>query len=168
MAETYTRPRAFGDVVDGRRTCRKCGVDKPIDHFSQGGDGRWRRYRCKECEGNRFKQWVAAQIAADPEGYKKKVADESRGRKLKLFGMTAEDYDQMFEAQGGVCAICKKPECLPTRWGSFSSRLPIDHDHQTGRVRGLLCHSCNKALGLFKDSPDVLQAAADYLRRGRP
>ncbi len=80
----------------------------------------------------------------------------SRAGQIKhRYGLTIGEYKEMLERQGGVCAICKRePQ------GTFH----IDHCHGTGAVRGLLCGSCNKALGLFKDDPDILLRASDYLR----
>ena len=72
--------------------------------------------------------------------------------------LTEDEYEAMLEAQGGVCAICKeKPK---------GSRLSVDHVHGTDQVRGLLCNLCNPALGLFKDNPDRLKRAIEYLERG--
>ncbi|TLZ99857.1 MAG: hypothetical protein E6J97_05165, partial [Methanobacteriota archaeon] len=71
---------------------------------------------------------------------------------------TEDEYVAMLEAQGGVCAICKEK---PRR-----SRLAVDHIHGTDEVRGLLCNLCNPALGLFKDDPDRLKAAIEYLEQG--
>ena len=72
--------------------------------------------------------------------------------------VTEDEYEAMLEAQGGVCAICKeKPK---------GSRLSVDHVHGTDQVRGLLCNLCNPALGLFKDNPDRLKRAIEYLERG--
>ncbi|MEZ0067481.1 hypothetical protein ABIA32_003494 [Streptacidiphilus sp. MAP12-20] len=73
--------------------------------------------------------------------------------------MTEADYDAMLKAQLGVCLICliclsPKPE-------------HVDHDHETGRVRGILCFACNAALGQMKDRPDALRRAADYLEGNR-
>ena len=75
----------------------------------------------------------------------------------KLYGITVEDYHQLFEAQGGVCAICHKPP--------GSRRLNLDHDHKTKKVRGLLCFMCNRGLGRFRDDPKLFRSAADYLER---
>lgn len=89
-------------------------------------------------------------------------AVERRSRFKRQFGITPEHYDAMFEAQGGVCAICGEPETLvDPRKGP--RRLAVDHDHETGRVRGLLCGNCNNGLGRFKDSPILLAAALAYL-----
>ena len=76
------------------------------------------------------------------------------------YGMTFAKYEQMLDDQKGVCAICsaEPPD-------HHKKRLNIDHCHTTGRVRGLLCDACNRALGLFKDSPDVLLKAISYLAR---
>lgn len=70
----------------------------------------------------------------------------------------------MLSIQGGVCAICKKPERHRSN-GPKVKRLAVDHDHTTGEVRGLLCNNCNRALGLFGDDVTALQAAIDYLSR---
>lgn len=74
-------------------------------------------------------------------------------------------YDAMLAAQGGVCAICGRPETRPAPNGQ-PSRLHVDHNHSTGLVRGLLCNNCNQAIGKMGDDPDRLITAAEYLRRG--
>lgn len=67
----------------------------------------------------------------------------------------------MYEAQGGVCAICRKPA---DPYGvRAASRLHVDHDHLTGAVRALLCNNCNRGIGYLADSPELLRAAADYI-----
>lgn len=81
------------------------------------------------------------------------------------FGITIEVYHQMFEAQGGVCAACKKPETA-TRNGKVKW-LAVDHCHDTNIVRGLACAACNMAIGLLGDDPAKLRAAADYIERSR-
>lgn len=83
-------------------------------------------------------------------------------RKLK-FGLTRAQYDEMLHAQSGVCAICREPERTVVQ-GRVKA-LAVDHDHQTGRIRALLCNNCNRAIGLLKDSVDTLVAAAAYLER---
>jgi hypothetical protein len=77
------------------------------------------------------------------------------------YGITADDYERLLAAQGGKCAICGGDP--NGRW----KRLDIDHDHQDGRVLGLLCHDCNKGLGCFRESGDRLAAAIRYLIRTR-
>ncbi len=77
--------------------------------------------------------------------------DESTGEV-----MTAEDFAEMLEVQGSTCAICGN---------TSEKRLHVDHDHETGRVRGLLCFTCNTLLGNAKDDPRIILAAAEYLMR---
>ena len=75
------------------------------------------------------------------------------------YGITQADFDALLEAQGGMCALCSHPDAV-------GSRLDIDHDAKTGRVRGLLCRRHNMGLGYFQDSPELLRQAARYLERG--
>lgn len=96
---------------------------------------------------------------ANPEAMRDKTF---RANIKKLYGLTPEDYWGMFDAQNGVCAICNEPESITTTDG-VRRRLAVDHDHKTGRVRALLCTSCNLGLGAFKDDPERLAAALAYL-----
>lgn len=73
----------------------------------------------------------------------------------KLYGITMDIYDALNSAQGGCCAVCGKQ--------SDGRRLDIDHDHTTGKVRGLLCAACNRAIGLIHDSSERAWALASYL-----
>ncbi len=79
--------------------------------------------------------------------------------------MTLEQYRQMFEQQGGVCAICKQPEEGIDSRTKQRKNLHVDHCHKTGKVRGLLCGKCNVTLGQVGESIDRLQALIDYLER---
>jgi len=88
-----------------------------------------------------------------------------RRQRLKRYGLTPEDYDRMVDEQDGACAICLKPGDLdPTS----QMRLGVDHDHGTGRVRGLLCRPCNRAVGIMEDDPNRAQRMSDYLRLAAP
>lgn len=75
------------------------------------------------------------------------------------YGLTIQQYNAMFEAQKGCCAICSKHQ------STLPVRLCVDHSHVTNKVRGLLCHACNKGLGLFQDNKDLLLNAAKYLNQ---
>lgn len=75
------------------------------------------------------------------------------------YGMTQSDYEAMVAAQNGECAICRR---LPSGRGRYA-RLVIDHDHETGAVRGLLCNKCNAAIGMLRDCVEVVQRAVAYL-----
>jgi len=84
--------------------------------------------------------------------------EQRRDRRLrKTYGITLADYGRMLKAQKGGCAICgQKPK---------KRALDIDHSHKTGRVRGALCHRCNRGLAYFRDDPARFKAAARYLAR---
>lgn len=81
-----------------------------------------------------------------------------------LYGITVDDYETMLEQQNGGCAVCGGT--IANRGKNSMSRLHVDHDHDTGRVRGLLCHPCNTGIAKFRDDPALLRSAADYIERG--
>lgn len=76
----------------------------------------------------------------------------------RLYGIAPSDYLALVERQGGVCAICRQPERTER-----NRLLTVDHCHQTGQVRGLLCSQCNRAIGLLGDDPKKIRAAAAYV-----
>lgn len=79
------------------------------------------------------------------------------------FGIGLAEYGDMLVTQNGVCAICRSPE--KEERNEKKKALAVDHDHATGKIRGLLCSACNTGIGKFQDKPKVLRAAADYLDR---
>lgn len=116
-----------------------------------------REYRIRNSEhiNEKRKKWVAD----NPERRKDYEHQYNRGkrrnRNLKdLYGITREEHDEMFDKQKGCCAICNKPNMV----------LSVDHNHTTGKVRGLLCNKCNFALGNANDNPDILLKAIEYLK----
>lgn len=84
----------------------------------------------------------------------------------KKFGISGKQYAEMLAAQGGGCALCGNGISHQSRDGR-ENRLAVDHDHETGAVRGLLCVRCNRGIGYLNDDPVLLRAAADYLDRHR-
>lgn len=132
----------------GLRTCRTCQEHKAAEYFythPKAKDGRLRH--CKSCVIS--KQNVHR---ADP-----KVPAALRDNRLRRqYGIDSKDYDWLHNLQGGLCAICRRPE-------RDGSRLAVDHCHTTGNVRGLLCMPCNTDIGKLQDSPEVLQSAIRYL-----
>lgn len=135
------------------KVCSKCRIAKPVSEYTLRKT--WR-------PGTRVPQCNACRLVYS-KAYRAKHAEKVRaqGRKSNLktrHGVTPEWYATTLAAQGNGCAICASPP--DGRW----RRHPIDHDHATGRVRGVLCNRCNRGLGLFSDSADRLQAAAEYLR----
>ena len=93
--------------------------------------------------------------------HRNNVYRNHQARMRRMYGI---DYAAMNLAQDGVCAICKKPE-LNRSNGPNPKRLSVDHCHETGAVRGLLCNNCNRAIGLLGDDPALLRAAVEYLER---
>jgi hypothetical protein len=134
-------------------TCTDCKIDKPPTDFHLN---RARKNglsaRCKTCK----KQYDNDRWTVDGLREKRKI--EMRTRRLKGFGLTEEAYDSILAKQGSGCAICGAKE------GWKGKRLAVDHDHETGAVRGLLCDRCNTAIGKFEDSPELLLRAVEYLR----
>lgn len=128
------------------RICSKCKQTKPInakwfyrDASKKSGFG----YQCKKCCKKRKKE----------PRYKKINLKYELKRKFQI---TLEQYDQMFEKQHGVCKICNKIN-------TNGERLAVDHNHITGKIRGLLCSRCNNGLGCFRDDIDLILKAGIYL-----
>jgi len=91
--------------------------------------------------------------------YDKKVKERrSDALQKQKYGISLEQKAQMIKEQGGTCRICKNP-LEPGR------KSPTDHDHKTGKVRGILCNKCNIGLGMFKDNIEYLQSAIEYLNK---
>lgn len=92
--------------------------------------------------------------------------EKNREYRLKTkFGISLEEYNSLLERQHGVCAICGLGESSRDKKGKIRP-LMVDHDHKTGKVRGLLCSKCNIGLGQFNDSPTVLKVAMEYIIKG--
>jgi galactose-1-phosphate uridylyltransferase len=139
------------------RICSKCRQEKPLSEFyknkkEHGGHS----YLCKLCE------------RAYRQNYKRKnwkqisISNGIRNM-MKNYGMTPQDYEAMFSQQKGLCAICYNPETAKDRQGNIRP-LSIDHNHITKKVRSLLCHRCNVAIGLFKEDIKLLEKAISYLK----
>lgn len=107
---------------------------------------------CKRCNSESGKvQYKRSQ---------QRVQIRNRQRLLSTYGLTTESYNELLHAQQLCCAICGTQQSGHTN----TEKLSVDHDHDTGKVRGLLCHRCNRGLGHFSDDPALLEAAIHYLR----
>jgi|SRR5579871_1522807 len=132
----------------------------------------WKAYYAKNVVRLRAASRARARAArlADPDAVRrrqrqwfKKNPDRLKHFSLKqIFGISLQDYQKMLVSQGGVCAICKKVE-TSTCYGKVRA-LAVDHDHQTGKIRGLLCNHCNRMLGAAFDNSALLLEAVEYLR----
>lgn len=162
------------------KTCVKCGVAQPLEAFYRApGTRDGLRGDCKSCfrarakarypqvrEANiaRARKWREdnlqrfqanqRRMRGTPEGKLRQRA----GHLKRKFGITLEQYDAMLEAHGGGCFICGRPP-------REDISLHVDHDHSTGRIRGILCFCCNNALADFQEDPFLLAKAAAYLGR---
>ena len=139
---------AVSPKPDGH-TLRKHNQKQPI------GPGNW--YWKESMPSQDRAKWQKAWRERNPE--KVKNIDLR-----KRFGITLEQYRAMSDAQNHKCAICQCHETAVDTNGA-EQFMAVDHCHPTGRIRGLLCSSCNKALGGFKDSPGLLRAAAEYVEK---
>jgi len=101
------------------------------------------------------REWHKKSRAADPDYY-------ANADLKKLYGVTLDWYNQKLKEQDGVCAICKEPETAVIRGKTIS--MAVDHCHNTGAARGLLCTKCNQGLGMFRDKIDILESAVRYLK----
>lgn len=90
--------------------------------------------------------------------YRNKTPEEQRIARIRSYGISVEQYNHLLESQERVCWICSKPN-VPGK------SLNIDHDHETGQVRGLLCGNCNTALGLLREDPHIVLRAYEYLNK---
>ena len=138
------------------KVCTKCKADKPLtEYFSRGGMlAHLYKSRCKSCMQEQRQQWAVDNQEHLNEWRRKNWVTAKR--RLKRRGATQKLYDQLYEIQQGRCALCREPE-EKFAW------LCIDHDHDTGRIRGLLCPNCNRGIGLLRDNADLLRKAAEYI-----
>lgn len=109
---------------------------------------KWRKNNRRKCC-----QYVLNHVARNPE--KQKIKREKQ--KLREYGLTIEDYNKLLEIQNNVCAICSN-KCITGR------KLAIDHNHETGLIRGLLCTNCNQGIGKFKENIKYFYKAIEYLK----
>ncbi len=135
------------------KTCSTCGETKSLsDFYRRAASSDGLAPNCKGCR----KDAKAAWLLNHPERFR----EMQRKAALKRnYGLLPVDFDALLKKQNGGCAICNSSK--PGGKGNFH----VDHDHETGQVRGLLCADCNMGLGKFKDNIDVLKAATSYLRR---
>lgn len=139
------------------KCCPRCQTLKPLSDFhnsSKSPDGK--QGYCKQCIKAHGQENAKAKAAASAKWYANGGARMIRDRNLwKNYGITLSQYEAMKDQQNGVCAICSGLD-------PDGSDLSVDHDHDTGKVRKLLCRSCN--LMIKKESPTILELGAQYLR----
>jgi hypothetical protein len=148
--------------------CCTCGEEKEAsseffhkNSYSPSGF----HYKCKLCKQAYDREYLIKNkdsIHAKAKIWRKNNSQYRRYKRLvESYGCNQATYDKFFKEQNGVCAICGREETRIAR-GSLC-KLAVDHDHETGIIRGLLCYHCNLALGHFNDSLDLLDKAVNYL-----
>lgn len=169
---------AKAQIVEGRKRCGSCKEWRSTDEFYKNpktptGLHSWciactLRIRGEARRNNPVPRETARSYAKryrekNPQVYK---ASERR-QALRRFNMTPEEYDEKWYEQEGLCAICRQGETATEKKTGAVRLLAVDHCHESGDHRGLLCSRCNTALGLMQDNPDRLRLAADYIERSR-
>ena len=137
------------------KVCTMCGEEKPCDAFrSRGGSmTHLLKSRCNTCLYKEHRRWTES----NPDRVREYRGKDSwtLAKRCARRGITPEQLVDAFERQECSCAICRVPLQL--------INSAIDHNHATGEFRGVLCRQCNRALGMFRDSPTILHAALEYL-----
>jgi hypothetical protein len=132
------------------KACSKCGVAQNLEAFAKLGKGRsspdGRNAQCKTCLNAKGKAWRDSKTRVYHRMYR--------------YGLSEDAYYSMLDGQGHKCALCGNDD--PRRKQGFV----VDHCHATGKIRGLLCHPCNIALGMLGDDAAGLQRALDYVKKG--
>lgn len=164
------------EIIEVSRVCRKCGESKPIKDFYRHKDyPGGRKTYCKKCENRMVTEWrrkhpeKSRKLANDSYHRRKHLPEmiaKLRRKNLAIYGITIEHYEAMLESQNGVCAICEETEPGKTPLGK-EKMLAVDHDHDTGEVRGLLCSRCNQAIGGMRESEKLIKRMLKYLRHHR-
>lgn len=137
------------------KRCNDCGITKPVDQFYKTKQG-WVKSICKICSVRQSTEWAKRNRRRITEHNKSlRHQDPFKAAELKRkyrYGLSIGQYLEMHKSQDGKCLICEK-----------QTKLYIDHCHQTKKVRGLLCHSCNTGIGFLHHDPEIIRAAIKYL-----
>jgi hypothetical protein len=147
-------------TIDSKgRSCTKCGVYKPYSEYSKKNSNFYRgiglphqvlQPRCKVCAAEDTKQWNLTQT---PERKKDLYF-------RRIYGMGLDEFETRWEEQRGSCKICNR---LLSRAPQTGDSVVVDHNHETGEIRGLLCNECNRGIGYLKDNPMLCLKAFRYL-----
>lgn len=142
-------------LVSGATLPKKCTKCKELGSNFRTRKNKYGTYYyfswCNQCQNKSGKAYLRKLRETDPaKYYRVRRHDQLKSK----FGISLVEYEERLAQQGSVCAIC----------GASGSRsMPVDHNHKTGKIRGILCHWCNKGLGQFFDDPKKLRKAIKYL-----
>jgi len=136
MPEDSSEPPAF--------RCMKCKEVKPSTEFCRNkSTGTGFHFYCKPCHQRQRKESLERRHGGSSRHY----------HLMQEYGMGADEVDELIRQQGGLCAVCREREANQ-----------VDHDHETGVVRGIVCLLCNAAMGAFHDDPDLIRRAIAYVK----
>jgi len=168
------------------KTCPKCKLEKNLSEFHKDKTTlSGLHYRCKDCKNSYTKRNYQSKKESDPQFAERcrlysinyyhktkhlkkwktriRAIQANIGRKCR-YGITVEHFNQLLKMQNGLCAICGQPSTARDKFGKIRS-LGVDHDHKTGKLRGLLCSNCNTGLGQFREKIKFLEKAIEYLKK---
>lgn len=139
--------------------CPKCQQCRPHEEFCNNprykdGLNTW----CRACCARGHKDWLC-------RNRQKANISAHAYRLQKLYGLSPQAFQVLLASQAGKCAICVSPLIVNGLLSEKKFNVHVDHDHETGLVRGILCLNCNAALGFLKDSVELAERAATYLRQ---
>lgn len=141
------------------KICPKCKIEKELTEFHKKSKNKT-YHTCKDCR-RIYDQWRYQNIET-----RARIKGWIKNRKLQLnYNITFKEYNTLLKKQQGLCAICHQKETKILQ-GKLTL-LAVDHDHITGKIRGLLCNQCNIGLGCFKDDPTILYEALTYVNKGK-
>lgn len=148
------------------KICTVCKEEKPISAYYKHGKGSQGQtiYKsaCKDCTNTKtLKKYH--ELSEEEKLERSRIGRMNMGKdyfknyKLeKKYGITIEDYNSMLDSQGNLCYICRNTF-------DEQNKPHVDHNHETGEVRKLLCHSCNTAIGHLKEDVDIMKKAIEYI-----
>ncbi len=139
--------------------CRKCHTLLTEDNYNFSS-AKIYNYICKKCYRAKLEEY-----RKDPENRKRQATLVRKWKNKNRYGMVVGQFEDMYNKQEGKCLICGSFLIID---GSPSKRPNVDHDHKTGKVRGLLCRRCNQGIGVFEDDSSLLFNASKYLLNNLP
>lgn len=150
------RPYRPSHLASKEKFCPHCKRVRPASEYGVRGGGRFLKSYCNNCEAEVTRRRNKEQRLKHAARIK---AAQNRWGLYVQHSMSVADYESLLAAQGGVCGICKSTS--PGKRKRFS----VDHDHATNAIRGLLCDTCNRGIGMLKESKEVLLSAVAYLEK---
>jgi len=143
----------YPENVGDTRFCPECNDFLPLSEFYK--DGRTSCGLTRKCRTHHSRRSYKSRQKNPQHATKSARYEYSRARNLAKYGLDEEKFQARLDEQGG-CGICLRTEPVGNGW-------QVDHDHKTGRVRGILCSNCNTALGKFQDDPEIMKRAIEWI-----